>query len=70
LATLGRSTVLGEYGMFTGERRNATVTAKGPVAVLTLDYERFRRFMIAFPEGTIALLKSAVLRQMKMREDI
>ena len=40
------------------------------ITVLTLDYERFRRFIIAFPEGTIALLKSAVLRQIKMREDI
>lgn len=62
LLTLGRSSVVGVYGLFTGGKRTATVVAKGEVTLLTLDYERFHRFMLAFPEGTIALFKAAVLR--------
>ena len=33
-----------------------------------LDYERFHRFMLTFPEGTIALLKAAVLRQVETQK--
>ena len=65
LARLGRSAVIGEYGMFTEAGRSATITADGSATVMTLDYDRFRRFMIAFPEGTIALLKAVVLRQVE-----
>ena len=66
--SLGRSSVLGVYGMFTGGKRTATVIAKGEVTLLTLDYERFHRFMLAFPEGTIALLKAAVLRHITVEQ--
>jgi hypothetical protein len=68
VATLGRSAVIGEYGLFTGSKRTATIIAKGPVKLLALDYERFQRFMLAFPEGTIALLKTTVLRQVKTQQ--
>jgi hypothetical protein len=65
VATLGKSAVIGEYGLFTGSKRTATIIAKGSVRLLALDYERFQRFMLAFPEGTIALLKTTVLRQIE-----
>jgi Cyclic nucleotide-binding domain len=68
LATLGRSAVIGEYGIFTGSKRTATIIAKGAVKLLALDYERFKRFMLAFPEGTIALFKATVLRQLETQQ--
>jgi CRP-like cAMP-binding protein len=48
--------VVGEYGMFGGQRRTATLVSRGPSSVLTLDYPRFKRFLLAFPESTLALL--------------
>lgn len=68
LATLGKSAVIGEYGIFTGSKRTATIIAKGSVRLLALDYERFKRFMLAFPEGTIALFKATVLRQVQAQQ--
>ena len=68
LATLGRSAVIGEYAIFSGSKRTASIIAKGPVTLLALDYERFHRFMLAFPESTIALLKAAVLRQLETQD--
>lgn len=68
--TLGRSSVLGVYGIFTGGKRTATVVAKGDVTLLIMDYERFRRFMLAFPEGTIALFKAAVLRHITAEQAV
>jgi hypothetical protein len=68
LATLGRSAVIGEYGIFTGSKRTATLIAKGSVRLLALDYDYFRRFMLAFPEATIALFKAAVLRQVQAQQ--
>ena len=68
IATLGRSALIGEYGIFTGSKRTATIIAKGSVTLLALDYERFHRFMLAFPEGTIALLKAAILRQVETQK--
>ncbi|HEY5743503.1 MAG TPA: cyclic nucleotide-binding domain-containing protein, partial [Terrimicrobiaceae bacterium] len=65
LATLGRSDVIGEYGIFTGSKRTATIIAKGSVRLLALDYDHFKRFMLAFPEATIALFKATVLRQVQ-----
>ena len=67
-ATLGRSAVIGEYGIFTGSKRTATLVAKGSVRLLALDYDHFRRFMLAFPEAPIALFKAAVLRQVQAQQ--
>ena len=68
LATLGRSAVIGEYGIFTGSKRTATLIAKGSVRLLALDYDHFLRFMLAFPEATIALFKATVLRQVQAQQ--
>ena len=60
--------VIGEYGIFTGSKRTATLIANGSVRLLALDYDHFRRFMLAFPEATVALFKAAVLRQVQAQQ--
>jgi monoamine oxidase len=57
---LGSGQVVGEYGMFGPS--TATVIARGPTRALALDYQRFHRFLLAFPECALALLKLTVAR--------
>lgn len=59
---LERGEVVGEYGMFGSGRRTATVRAVGPTVALVLDYQRFQRFLLAFPESMQALLETTVRR--------
>jgi hypothetical protein len=40
VATLGRGALVGEYGIFTGERRTATLIAKRKAMVMTLTYPK------------------------------
>ena len=54
--------VFGEYGLFMSGRRTATVVARGALRVLTLDYYRFRSFLLTFPEAALALLTITVQR--------
>jgi CRP-like cAMP-binding protein len=63
--TLGPSALLGEYGLFSGFERLATVRARTATRVLTLDYERFRAFLFQFPEAMFMLFKVAVRRLME-----
>jgi len=67
VATAGRGQVVGEYGMFGPKQRRATVTARGPGKALALDYQRFRRFLLAFPESAMALLQITVERLIEQR---
>jgi CRP-like cAMP-binding protein len=62
--TLGPGALLGEYGLFAGFVRIATVRAVTDTRVLTLDYERFRAFLFQFPEAMFTLFKVAVGRLM------
>jgi CRP-like cAMP-binding protein len=62
VATLGRGNVVGEFGMFQSGRRTATVVARSDVDALSLDYQRFQRFLLAFPESQLALLTLTVDR--------
>ena len=48
--------VVGEFGMFLPRGRSATLRARGPSSVLTLDYEHFKRFLLAFPQSMLTLL--------------
>jgi monoamine oxidase len=59
---LRRGSVVGEYGMFGAHVRTATLTARGASTTLTLDYQRFQRFLLAFPEAAVALLGDTVQR--------
>jgi monoamine oxidase len=61
--------VFGEYGLFGSGKRSATVRAEGPTVALVLDYQRFQRFLFAFPESMAALLKLAVQRLVAREAD-
>ena len=60
VARKGPGDVIGEYGMFLNAGRSATLRASGPTSVLTLDYEHFKRFLLAFPQSTLSLLDELV----------
>ena len=61
--------VFGEYGLFGSGTRSATIRAQGPTVALVLDYQRFQRFLFAFPESMAALLKLAVQRLLAREAD-
>jgi monoamine oxidase len=62
VATMSRGGVVGEYGMFRAGGRTATLKAVGPTLVLELDYQRWKRFLMAFPEAMLALMAVTVDR--------
>ncbi len=68
VAVAGRGSVVGEYGMFGPGRRTASVVSRGPSRALALDYQRFHRFLLAFPESSLALLKLTVERLIAQRK--
>lgn len=59
---LRRGSTLGEYGALEATRRTATVVSRGESSALLLDDDRFHRFLLAFPESCLALLKLTVSR--------
>lgn len=59
---LRRGRVVGEYGLFGSGTRDSTVTALRAGRALALDYARFHRFLLAFPECSFALLRLTVER--------
>ena len=65
VAQLSKGGVFGEYGMFDEGVRTATVIARVPTDVLALDYQRFRSFLLAFPEAMLALMKLTVNRLLR-----
>lgn len=67
VGTAGPGQVVGEYGMFASMHRTATVVSRGPSKTLALDYQRFRRFLLAFPESALALLNLTVERLIEQR---
>jgi CRP-like cAMP-binding protein len=54
--------LFGEFGMFGRGVRLSTVVADTETVLLSLDYERFRKFLLQFPESALALLQVAVSR--------
>jgi hypothetical protein len=65
---VGVRTVVGEYGMFTDARRNATLISSEATVLLSLDYDRFERFLLAFPESTLKLYKQTVKKFMTQQQ--
>ncbi|MEQ1510336.1 MAG: FAD-dependent oxidoreductase [Sphingopyxis sp.] len=55
----------GEYGMFGALRRTAGLVAIGDTTLLTLDYSRFRRFLLAFPQTALDLLGAGIDRLLR-----
>ena len=70
IAIAGRANVVGEYGMFGPHRRTATVVSRGATRTLALDYQRFHRFLLAFPESSLALLRLTVERLIAQRRAV
>lgn len=66
VATVGPGSVIGEYGLVTADaRRTATLAAVTRTEVLSLDYPRFRQFVLAFPQCALAMLGVTVERLRK-----
>jgi CRP-like cAMP-binding protein len=66
---LGPGDLFGEYGLFGSGKRSATIRAEGPTLALLFDYQRFQRFLFAFPKSMAALLKLAVHRLVEREAD-
>lgn len=62
LRRMGPGEILGEYGMLTNASRTSTVIAHSDAVLLSVDYERFRTFLVGFPEATLALLEVTARR--------
>jgi hypothetical protein len=62
VAHVGVGGVVGEYGLFEARHRTASVIARTDVRALRLDYQRFQRFLLAFPEALYGLLGLTVNR--------
>jgi len=60
--SLGPGELLGEYGLFSSNLRTMTVIAQSDAVLLSLDYARFRAYLIQFPGSALALLKVTVGR--------
>ncbi len=60
--TMHRGEMFGELGLFVRQERTANVIASTRCELLVLDYERFRRFLLAFPEAALAVLGASISR--------
>lgn len=54
--------IIGEYGMFLNRGRSATIKAETDAVLVSLDYTRFRSFLLRFPDAALVLLRAAVER--------
>ncbi len=63
IATVTSGELIGEYGLFSDSRRTASIRAVTPAVAYSLDYPRFERFLLAFPQASLALVKSVISRQ-------
>jgi monoamine oxidase len=66
----GRGGLVGEYGLFHRGRRTANVVALERTSAFTLDYHRFQRFLLAFPESMYSLLRVTIGRLMAQSNDL
>ena len=62
--------LFGEYGMFEEGVRTATVTCLAPTTLLTLDYPRFRSFLITYPEATLSIFGATVKRLRALEQSV
>ncbi len=63
VATVATGALIGEYGLFHGSVRTASMRARTGSLLYRLDYLRFERFLLAFPQASLALLRSVISRQ-------
>jgi monoamine oxidase len=69
VASHGRGGLVGEYALFHKGHRTATVTALERTEAFTLDYQRFQRFLLAFPESMYSLLRVTIGRLIAQSND-
>ena len=62
VATLGPGKLTGEYGLFSQQRRSASLIALEDTALLELGYDHLERFLHAYPQAALALLRSVISR--------
>jgi CRP-like cAMP-binding protein len=62
VATHTRGGVVGEYALFHRDTRTATVVALEPTQAFALDFQRFQRFLLAFPESMYSLVRVTIGR--------
>ena len=62
VATHRRGGLVGEYALFHHGRRTATVVALERTDAFALDYQRFQRFLLAFPESMYSMLRVTIGR--------
>lgn len=70
VASHGRGGLVGEYGLFHLGQRTATVVALERTSALALDYQRFQRFLLAFPESMYSLLRVTIGRLIEQSNDL
>jgi len=70
VAVMRAGDLVGEYGMFRPEGRTATLIARRDTVVLSLDYPRFKRFLMAFPESMLALMSLTVDRLHDLQSEL
>lgn len=63
LATLRAGELTGEYGLFHDRSRTADLVALEDCELLELEYDRLERFLIAYPQAALALLRSVIARE-------
>jgi CRP-like cAMP-binding protein len=54
--------LFGEYAMFYNNVRTTTVRSVTPACLLSIDYRRFRAYLLRFPEMSLKLLGIAIRR--------
>jgi len=68
---MGAGEVFGEYGLVTGTR-TTTIRAAKDTVMLSMDYERFREFLLRYPTALLEIFKLTVRRlteaEVKLRE--
>jgi CRP-like cAMP-binding protein len=70
VAIMRAGDLVGKYGMFLPEGRSATLVARRDTIVLVLDYPRFKRFLMAFPESMLALMSLTVDRLLDLQAEL
>lgn len=61
-AVLGEGELTGEYGLFSARHRTADLVALTGCDLFELEYDRLERFLVAYPQAALALLRSVIAR--------
>lgn len=70
LRSAGRNEILGEMASFGGRLRSATMRAKGPSRVLTLDKRNFMRRMSEDPSLAFGMMETMARRVRELSDEV